>query len=275
LLSGLFIQTCFFIPVDELKTMFNEQPLATCSTIGNYYIDTLTQTVTRTTDQQSIRLSKSEVLIVALLASNHGVTICREHLLKCCWPGKVVTHSSLTVAIKNIRNAFSLIGESNIIVTEPKKGYSIRVQEIDSPLHAPKGYLEYNGSSTLETILPLNIEQTAHFTVHEKINVKSTTLLFVKNHFVSVVFFLLTLVVFSKYFLFIEHTSVNGISTLYDGVDIPERISLSVNSIPNDMSELIVYPLGGLCSSFQIIGFNDVSIVDFTAKIEQGDCNNE
>jgi hypothetical protein len=68
---------------------------------------------------------------------------------------------------------------------------------------------------------------------------------------------------------------VNGISTLYDGVDIPERISLSVNSIPNDMSELIVYPLGGLCSSFQIIGFNDVSIVDLTAKIEQGDCNNE
>ncbi|PSV43172.1 winged helix-turn-helix domain-containing protein [Photobacterium indicum] len=254
--------------------MFNEQPLATYSTIGNYNIDTLTQTVTRTTDQQSIKLSKSEVLIVALLSSNHGVTICREHLLECCWPGKVVTHSSLTVAIKNIRNAFAVIGEDNIIVTEPKKGYSIRLQENDAQLHTLK--LSSNGIGPLpETVLPLNIEQTAHFTEHEKINVKSTTLIFVKNHFVSVVFFLLTLVVFSKYFLFVEHTSVNGISTLYDGVDIPERISLSVNSIPSDMSELIVYPLGGLCSSFQIIGFNDMSIVDFTAKIDQGDCNNE
>ncbi|PSV59391.1 helix-turn-helix domain-containing protein [Photobacterium profundum] len=248
--------------------------MATYSTIGNYNIDTLTQTVTRTTDQQSIKLSKSEILIVALLSSNHGVTICREHLLECCWPGKVVTHSSLTVAIKNIRNAFAVIGEDNIIVTEPKKGYSIRLQENDAPLHAPK--LSSNGIGPLpEAALPQNIEQTTYVTENKKLNVKSTTLLFVKNHFVSIVFFLLTLVVFSKYFLFVEHTSVNGRSTLYDGVDIPERISLSVNSIPNDMSELIVYPLGGLCSSFQIIGFNDMSIVDFTAKIDQGDCNNE
>jgi DNA-binding winged helix-turn-helix (wHTH) protein len=254
--------------------MFTEQPVVTHSTIGNYSIDTLTQTVTRTSDQQSIKLSKSEVLIVALLASNHGITICREHLLKCCWPGKVVTHSSLTVAIKNIRNAFAIIGEDNIIVTEPKKGYSIRLQENEAPLHAPEFHLR-SIAPLPENTLPPNIEQTADLTELTKLNVKSTSLLFVKNHFVSVVFFILTLVFFSKYFLFVEHTSVNGISTLYDGVDIPERISLSFNSIPNDMSGLIVYPLGGLCSSFQIIGFNDASIIDFTAKIDQGDCNNE
>ncbi|WP_305809810.1 helix-turn-helix domain-containing protein [Photobacterium kishitanii] len=52
---------------------------------------------------------------------------------------KIVTNNSLTVAIKNLRTAFSKIGENKIITTEPKLGYSIRQSAlIDDGSHPPK-----------------------------------------------------------------------------------------------------------------------------------------
>ncbi|WP_275451438.1 winged helix-turn-helix domain-containing protein [Photobacterium sanctipauli] len=67
-------------------------------------------------------MSRSECLIVRLLASTPNQAVSREILLEKCWTGKVVTSSSLNVAIKHIRSAFSSLGAEDIIVTEPKKG---------------------------------------------------------------------------------------------------------------------------------------------------------
>ena len=79
------------------------------SVVGDFEIDSSSQSVTCLFDGKTIKLSKSEISIVKQLAENPGVTVSREALLERCWAGKVVTHSSLTVAIKNIRSAFASI----------------------------------------------------------------------------------------------------------------------------------------------------------------------
>ncbi len=93
---------------------------------GRFEIDFSRRTITRVSDNAVLKVSRSETHIFALLANSANQTIHRETLLKECWQGKVVTNNSLTVAVKNLRTAFSKIGEHKIIQTEPKLGYSIK-----------------------------------------------------------------------------------------------------------------------------------------------------
>ncbi|MEG0007355.1 MAG: winged helix-turn-helix domain-containing protein [Aeromonas sp.] len=77
-----------------------------------------------TLDGQKIaRLSASETSVLMLLASNEGVLLSKEQLLDSGWPEKVVSLSSLTVAIKNIRKALCAKTTPTYIETVHRKGY--------------------------------------------------------------------------------------------------------------------------------------------------------
>ncbi|WOX47328.1 winged helix-turn-helix domain-containing protein [Aeromonas sp. XH] len=73
--------------------------------------------------QKVARLSVSETCVLALLASNEGRLLSKEQLLDEGWPGKVVSPSSLTVAIKNIRKALCAKDTPTYIETVHRKGY--------------------------------------------------------------------------------------------------------------------------------------------------------
>ncbi|ARC91769.1 hypothetical protein B6A42_06155 [Vibrio coralliilyticus] len=80
----------------------------------------------RTDSEQTVRLSNSESLLLQFLAQTPGETVSRETLLSECWPGRIVTQSSLNVAIKNLRQAFEQLNSESPIVTDLGKGYSLR-----------------------------------------------------------------------------------------------------------------------------------------------------
>lgn len=69
------------------------------------------------------RLSASETSVLGLLVSNEGALLSKEQLLDEGWPNKVVSPSSVTVAIKNIRKALCASGTLTYIETVHRKGY--------------------------------------------------------------------------------------------------------------------------------------------------------
>lgn len=235
--------------------------LETSIVIGDFEIVPTEQTITRLSDQKTIRLSKSECLIVRTLAEQPNTTISREHLLTHCWSGKVVTHSSLTVAIKHIRTAFADIGEPNVIVTEPKKGYSLRVLSPKSDSALPLSPKPQSPS----------LNQPNH-SVPKLALLQRHSMTAIKRYGIQTCFFFLTLLALAKYGLFVETTTLNGIPTRYDGIPLPHQVVQSVSELNLDATELVIYPLGGLCSSYQVISISKQHIQDWTASIPQRDC---
>ena len=235
--------------------------LETPIVIGGFKIAPTEQTITRLSDQKTIRLSKSECLIVRTLAEQPNITTSREHLLTHCWSGKVVTHSSLTVAIKHIRTAFSDLGEPNIIITEPKKGYSLRVL---NPKTDPTPSVSLKPQSS-------SCNQPDHSEPRVAL-LQRYSLTAIKRYGIQFCFFCLTLLALAKYGLFVETTSLNGIPTQYDGMPLPHQVIQSIAELNLTATELVVYPLGGLCSSYQVISISEQHIQDWTASIPQRDC---
>ncbi|EPI2623534.1 winged helix-turn-helix domain-containing protein [Escherichia coli] len=88
-------------------------------------------------DDESNPLSKNECFIIKYLYERQGTTISRDELTQHCWPGKVVSATSLPVAIKHIRDVLKKIKNEEIIKTHKGEGYSflpgiIEIKIIDS-----------------------------------------------------------------------------------------------------------------------------------------------
>ncbi|EFA4846643.1 winged helix-turn-helix domain-containing protein [Escherichia coli] len=69
-------------------------------------------------------LSKNECLLIKYLYEKQGTVISRDELLHHCWPGRVVSPTSLPVAIKHIRDVFRKIEREEAIKTYKGEGYS-------------------------------------------------------------------------------------------------------------------------------------------------------
>ncbi|MFH7524949.1 transcriptional regulator [Aeromonas sp. A5] len=92
-------------------------------------------------------LSSSEVLIIDALSRSYPTAISRSDLLSIAWPNKVVSETSLNVAINNIRaNLSCQIGEGkDILLTERGFGYRLtedpisqKILNVDIPEHVDK-----------------------------------------------------------------------------------------------------------------------------------------
>jgi len=70
-----------------------------------------------------VTLSRSECLLLKHLMDSCSQTLGREFLLTHCWPGRIVTSSSLNVAIKNVRSALKEVGSDCKVITVQKEGY--------------------------------------------------------------------------------------------------------------------------------------------------------
>ncbi|MCX2761134.1 helix-turn-helix domain-containing protein [Vibrio sp. Sgm 22] len=74
-------------------------------------------------NEVSDNLNEVEVKILSILMRNSGNVVTRSELIENSWGGRVVTGSSLNVAIKKIRDASKNTPLEGKIVTLPKKGY--------------------------------------------------------------------------------------------------------------------------------------------------------
>lgn len=76
------------------------------------------------TKDEPSQLSKNELLLIKYLYGNQGTIISKDDLLYHCWPGKIVSPTSLPVAIKRIRDIFRKIEKDEAIKTHKGEGYS-------------------------------------------------------------------------------------------------------------------------------------------------------
>ncbi|WP_052260702.1 transcriptional regulator [Photobacterium gaetbulicola] len=244
--------------------------------LGDFKIDPVTQVLIRTTDNRSVRLSRSESLIVCMLAEQPNVAVSRDTLLEACWTGKVVTNSSLTVAIKHIRSAFSELGANDVIVTEPKKGYLIRFPSAESNLaeqtQTPPALEEIPAAtSTPNPADPRLQTKAGKRNVHTLLPLLSTLS---KRYLVTATAFLVTVITLSQMTLFVERTRVDRHEILFDGQLLPPAVVKAIRAHPAPKAKMIAYPLGGICDKYQLIAIDQQNgFTDLTSNIEQGECH--
>ncbi|ECB2662556.1 winged helix-turn-helix domain-containing protein [Escherichia coli] len=96
-------------------------------------------------DNTPFQLSKNEVLLIEYLYKNKGSIISHDELVRYCWPGRMVSASSLPVAIKHIRDIFKKISSNEVIKTYKGEGYAflldieITIKDSLNELSAPVG----------------------------------------------------------------------------------------------------------------------------------------
>lgn len=112
-------------------------------------------------------LSKNECFLVKYLYERQGTSISRDELTQHCWPGRVVSATSLPVAIKHIRDVLKKIKNEEIIKTHKGEGYSflpgvVEIKIIDS---SP-------GDKTIKTKNTKNTKNTVK-TGHHKLQIRN------------------------------------------------------------------------------------------------------
>ncbi|WP_318438195.1 winged helix-turn-helix domain-containing protein [Photobacterium leiognathi] len=253
---------------------------------GRFEIDFSRRTITRVSDNAVLKVSRSETHIFALLANSANQTIHRETLLKECWQGKVVTNNSLTVAVKNLRTAFSKIGEHKIIQTEPKLGYSIKESTLvddglfhSAPVEDISKHIEAH-----EIAETLEMREHPECIIEKQINPKSpkqSNSLFKRFESFSITdflvvsfFFLVTLFACYQYLFFVDTTNVDGISVHYNGVALPNPVTTAITEHKTgDIGQWYAFPVGGLCERYKLIGVLNEHFIDVTSQVNQEQCH--
>lgn len=106
-------------------------------------IELINNTLIDSESGKRVTLSPSEGLILEHLVKNSPKAVGRDFLLEHCWPGRVVTGSSLNVAVKNIRTALNSFECDCKILTVQKEGYSFNgLKQVGSYLSMPTSTAE-------------------------------------------------------------------------------------------------------------------------------------
>ncbi|WP_394141255.1 transcriptional regulator [Vibrio chagasii] len=97
-----------------------------------------------------VTLSPSECLLLKHLMDNCSQTLGREFLLTHCWPGRIVTNSSLNVAIKNVCSALKEVGSDCKVITVQKEGYCFVAPENGA---VPDSFVASDSSVVSESLI--------------------------------------------------------------------------------------------------------------------------
>ncbi|WP_192890465.1 winged helix-turn-helix domain-containing protein [Vibrio bathopelagicus] len=233
-----------------------------------------------------VTLSPSECLILNYLMDNCSQTIGREFLLTHCWPGRVVTSSSLNVAIKNVRTALKEVGSDCKVITVQKEGYCFVSPDkggagvaelINSPSENGPERLENNGtpqavkapSEVSDVIeMPFSKRQSLLNFVHSK-----DKLDFVPLAAGMAASALLVVVLFCLGF-FMEKTSINGIDVYHDSVNLDSMLVEDLTSIAEPGVEAIyLHRMGVDCGAIQVVILNQSGWKDISSSFKLTHCN--
>lgn len=228
-------------------------------------------TLINSSSNKQVTLSSSESLILEHLVMNSPKAIGRDFLLEHCWPGRVVTGSSLNVAIKNIRTALNELNCECKILTVQKQGYSFsRPQQLGGYLSTPISAIQTqvaqvnvpnetvelevfntdsdrSDDSKSESVLPQQRE------LHKQRRVKS----FLTRHqsrIVGTVVSALLLVLFYQFVFFMDKTSYRGMDVYHDSLNFDQELLTELNTVSElGVDSLYLHRIGVGCQNIQAV----------------------
>ncbi len=211
---------------------------------------------------ERVTLSPSEALILEFLVKNSPKAVGRDFLLEHCWPGRVVTGSSLNVAVKNIRTALGSLKCDCKILTVQKEGYSfsrpqqlggyltptsaIQVEVIDET-SASKSSSTESGNNEHEPALTKQPDsykqrQVQHFIARHRSRIAG----------ILVSGFLLML--FYQFAFFMDKTSYHGMDVYHDSLNFDQELLTELNTVQElGVESLYLHRIGVGCQNIQAV----------------------
>lgn len=107
-----------------LKRYAPNEQLEQILAFEDYQLNLLTNTLTR--QQQNLRLTPTEALILRLLFNANGQTVAKEKIMQALWAGnEFIDENALNVNLSRLRAKLSSLDLGQRLITERKRGYRI------------------------------------------------------------------------------------------------------------------------------------------------------
>lgn len=238
-------------------------------TLNDLVLELDTCTLRSTTSSHQVNLSYSECLILNLLYKESPKTIKRDVLLEQCWPGKIVTSSSLNVAIKNLRNALITLDAPFKVVTVQKEGYCIPA--LDSLASIPT--IDDTVTKVETHAETAELSDTLESTQKMVFGIALASL--VKGALGSLVAIGL-LTTFSQMAFFMNHESIAGIEVVHDDIKIIKKDEAIFEELSErGVTRVYLHDRGVGCNNIQAVALMEGQWIEITSEFLSLTCRQE
>ncbi|PTP92100.1 transcriptional regulator [Vibrio splendidus] len=242
-------------------------------------IELINNTLIDSESGKRVTLSPSEGLILEHLVKNSPKAVGRDFLLEHCWPGRVVTGSSLNVAVKNIRTALNSFECDCKILTVQKEGYSFNgLKQVGSYLsmptptaeaHVEAAFSEKAGIVSEKTTIvdeltsappfkPSGMSQQAGQSKQQEPQSRQ----FKAKHFIArhqsriagIVVSALLLMLFYQFAFFIDKSAYRGMDVYHDSLNFDEAVIKELDAVSElGVDSLYLHRIGVGCQNIQAL----------------------
>ncbi|MCG9694111.1 winged helix-turn-helix domain-containing protein [Vibrio sp. Isolate22] len=250
-----------------------------------------------------VTLSPSECLLLKHLMDNCSQTLGREFLLTHCWPGRIVTNSSLNVAVKNVRSALKEVGSDCKVITVQKEGYCFVAPESSVETDSDTA-LERNIVSENLAVQDKGIPQSASLGEQESSTCSESTVLVsesasnsnevadaqglseniqaqgkqASSKFIPLIsglaVCLFIVIILSYLGLFMERASIKGVDVYHDSVELEQELVEDLTSLVKPGVEAIyLHRMGIECGGMQVVVLDESGWHDISADFKSGRCS--
>ncbi|CAK1858772.1 Transcriptional regulator [Vibrio crassostreae] len=212
---------------------------------------------------ERVTLSPSEALILEFLVKNTPKAVGRDFLLEHCWPGRVVTGSSLNVAVKNLRTALSSLKCDCKILTVQKEGYSFsRPQQLGGYLLTPTSAIQVEvidetSASKSSSTERGNNENEPVLTKQPDSYKQRQVQYFIARHRSRIAGILVSaflLMLFYQFAFFMDKTSYRGMDVYHDSLNFDQELLTKLNSVSElGVDSLYLHRIGVGCQNIQAV----------------------
>lgn len=209
-------------------------------------LDFIKNELYNTNNGTACSLARKELLLIEMLLAANGELVGRESLLESCWEGKIVTGSSLNVAIRNIRLALTKCGSSMRIITVPRQGYAIVISD--------------EKENTDFEVIPLS-------NISKKYNSKMVECCFIITALIIFCFFTYSSIMPYRV------DDIRGITVISFGTQIDERYSRVLDYLKQVGGRRVyIMPDVANCGYVQMLATINGSFVDITKEFGVNSC---
>nr|WP_229650145.1 winged helix-turn-helix domain-containing protein [Vibrio splendidus]MCC4882703.1 winged helix-turn-helix domain-containing protein [Vibrio splendidus] len=268
-------------------------------------IELINNTLIDSESGKRVTLSPSEGLILEHLVKNSPKAVGRDFLLEHCWPGRVVTGSSLNVAVKNIRTALNSFECDCKILTVQKEGYSFNgLKQVGSYLsmptptaeaHVEAAFSEKAGIVSEKTTIVDELTSAPPFKLSgmnqqagQSKQQAPQSRQFKAKHFIArhqsriagMVVSALLLMLFYQFAFFIDKSAYRGMDVYHDSLNFDEAVIKELDAVSElGVDSLYLHRIGVGCQNIQAVAlinghWKEISHQFKTVSCE-GDNNNE
>lgn len=242
-------------------------------------IELINNTLIDSESGKRVTLSPSEGLILEHLVKNSPKAVGRDFLLEHCWPGRVVTGSSLNVAVKNIRTALNSFECDCKILTVQKEGYSFNgLKQVGSYLsmptptaeaHVEAAFSEKAGIVSEKTTIVDELTSPPPFKLSgmnqqagQSKQQAPQSRQFKAKHFIvrhqsriaGIVVSALLLMLFYQFAFFIDKSAYRGMDVYHDSLNFDEAVIKELDAVSElGVDSLYLHRIGVGCQNIQAV----------------------